>query len=59
MINLEKAGNRAEVLREFAMENTRRHPLHHFARKFNGIRGVKEDSVSGCQKRTSLARLED
>lgn len=50
-IDWEEGGNRAEVLSaEFAMENTRRHPLHHFARKFNGIRGREEDYSLDAKK---------
>lgn len=46
----DKLPGAAELLRQFAMENTRRHPLHHFARKFNGIRGER-GLAPGAKKR--------
>lgn len=52
--------NRAEVCREFAMENTRRHPLHHLARKFNGAkRSERGTRLSDAKKEVLSLGLED
>lgn len=38
------------------MENTRRHPLHHFARKFNGIQGGEKRSTTVWMPKKNFSR---